>query len=308
MRFGRVLVLALGLGVGGVSAAGAQGGPFNAGGVPPPMNAQTAAARQLFIDGRYGEALAVLRPRAEAGDAVAQNLVGVAYDHGLGYARDPVAAAHWLRRAAEQGDARAQQNLGQLLRDGRPGVPDDQAEARRWLQAASDQGYGPAHAALGRMLQFGLGGAADLPGAVALYRQGEAAGDPWSLEYLALLYLDGNGVEQDPAQARRLFAAAGQGGVAAALGNLGLMTERGMGGPADPAAAEALYRQGVAGGDANSAYNLAGLLFDRAGDAPDTRREAAAQCDWALARADADQRDLWLPACQTIRKYAHGLR
>lgn len=52
---------------------------------------------------------------------------------------DPVAAARWLRRAAESGYAVAQFHLGVALLLGR-GVEADIPEARRWLRRAAAQG------------------------------------------------------------------------------------------------------------------------------------------------------------------------
>ena len=48
-------------------------------------------------------------------------------------------AAEWYRKAAEQGDAGAQFNLGHLYYDGQ-GVPQDYGEAVRWFRLAAAQG------------------------------------------------------------------------------------------------------------------------------------------------------------------------
>ena len=42
----------------------------------------------------------------------AQFNLGLSYDTGTGVPQDPAEAARWFRRAADQGDATAQQNLG----------------------------------------------------------------------------------------------------------------------------------------------------------------------------------------------------
>lgn len=66
----------------------------------------------------YETALQVWKPQAEQGDAKAQNYVGEIYERGLGTAPDYAAAATWYRKAADQGFAPAQINLGQLLEQG----------------------------------------------------------------------------------------------------------------------------------------------------------------------------------------------
>ena len=53
--------------------------------------------------------------------------------------QDPARAASLFQRAADQGDAKAQSNLGQLYIDGH-GVPKDHIKAYQWLTLASDAG------------------------------------------------------------------------------------------------------------------------------------------------------------------------
>ena len=49
-----------------------------------------------------------LRKDAEAGDAVAQNNLGICYYKGSGVEKDVAQAVTWWHRAAEQGHAEAQ--------------------------------------------------------------------------------------------------------------------------------------------------------------------------------------------------------
>src|SRR5256885_5484533 len=53
--------------------------------------------------------------------------------------RDMAQAAHWLEKAAEQGNAAAQSNLGVLYANGQ-GVPASDEKAARWLERAAQQG------------------------------------------------------------------------------------------------------------------------------------------------------------------------
>jgi TPR repeat protein len=61
------------------------------------------------------------------------------YDDGRGVEKDEAEAVQWYRKAAEQGAAIAQNNLGEMYRIGR-GVEQDDAEAVMWYQKAADQG------------------------------------------------------------------------------------------------------------------------------------------------------------------------
>ena len=84
----------------------------------------------------YRSALNVWLERAEEGDAEAQNYVGEIFEKGLGQEPDYGSAAAWYQRAAEQGYARAQINLGFLYEQGL-GVERDPATALNWYRRAS---------------------------------------------------------------------------------------------------------------------------------------------------------------------------
>jgi TPR repeat protein len=86
------------------------------------------------------EAVKWYRKAAEQGIAEAQNNLGVCFMNGEGVAKDPVEAVKWYRKAAEQGHANAQNNLGECFMNGQ-GVAKDLEEAAKWFQKATDQGY-----------------------------------------------------------------------------------------------------------------------------------------------------------------------
>jgi uncharacterized protein len=73
-------------------------------------------------------ALKIWLPAAAAGDAEAQNNVGVIFETGRGTEPNYEAAAIWYQRAAEKGHAGAQFNLGSLYERGL-GVPADKLRA-----------------------------------------------------------------------------------------------------------------------------------------------------------------------------------
>jgi TPR repeat protein len=55
-----------------------------------------------------------LQELADQGDARAQSDLGYMYGHGLGVSRDAAEAVRWWRLAAEQGIAHAQEMLGHI--------------------------------------------------------------------------------------------------------------------------------------------------------------------------------------------------
>ncbi len=69
----------------------------------------------------------VCRLGAEQGDAKAQANLGHMYSHGQGVPQDYAEALRWYRKAAEQGDANGQDGLASMYSHGR-GVPQDYAE------------------------------------------------------------------------------------------------------------------------------------------------------------------------------------
>ena len=76
------------------------------------------------------------RRAAEQGLAQAQLNLGVMYDEGYGVPQNYVEAAMWYRRAAEQGLAQAQIILGINYGLGR-GVPQDSVRAHMWFNLAA---------------------------------------------------------------------------------------------------------------------------------------------------------------------------
>ena len=102
------------------------------------------------------QTLAETRQRANAGDADAQNDLGLMYYNGEGVPQDYVEAVRWYRLSADQGLAAAQLNLGVMYDRGR-GVPQDYVEAVRWYRLAVDQGFAAAQYNLGFMYDRGRG-------------------------------------------------------------------------------------------------------------------------------------------------------
>jgi TPR repeat protein len=78
------------------------------------------------------------------------------HSRGEGLPKDDAEAVKWLRKAADQGHAEAQYNLGQLYRES-TGVPQDYAQAASWFRKAADQGNIGAQNNLGGMYENGWG-------------------------------------------------------------------------------------------------------------------------------------------------------
>ena len=114
-----------------------------------------------YHEGRYGEALQVIRPLAEENDPEAQFYLGVMYAKGRGVPQDYQKAVHWYQLAAEQGFAKAMSNLASMYSRGK-GVPKDYAQAVHWYQEAAEEQLPEAQYNLGVMYKEGQGVPRDL--------------------------------------------------------------------------------------------------------------------------------------------------
>ena len=89
--------------------------------------------------GDYQTAFKLWLPLAEQGNAYAQFNLGNMYANGRGVKQDDVEAVKWYRKVAEQGNVYAQFNLGLMYEQGR-GVKQDDVEAVKWYRQAAEQG------------------------------------------------------------------------------------------------------------------------------------------------------------------------
>ena len=109
---------------------------------------------------------------------------------------DFVTALREWKPLAEEGNAVAQYNLGQMYRRG-DGVPQDYKEAARWYTLAANQGDVDARYNLALMYENGEGVSQDYKEAVRLWRLAAKQGDAEAQHNLANRYYYGEGVIKD---------------------------------------------------------------------------------------------------------------
>jgi TPR repeat protein len=117
--------------------------------------------QDAYDRGDYAAAQRFWNPLAEQGDPKAQNALGDMFiTHRTRATRNnpdnDAEAAKWYRKAAEQGFAPAQANLGRLYYLG-VGVPRNLVEAASWRRKAAEQGYAEAQVWLGNNYRDGEG-------------------------------------------------------------------------------------------------------------------------------------------------------
>jgi len=144
--------------------------------------------------------LVSLRKAAEQGDANAQFNLGLDYANGEGVPQDYTQAAMWWRKSAEQGNRGAQFNLGWLYEYGH-GVPQDYSEAAVWYRKSAEQGLAEAQNKLGVMNYAGQGVSQDYTQAVNWWRKAAEQGFAVAQYNLGGMYQLGHGVPQDYSEA-----------------------------------------------------------------------------------------------------------
>ncbi len=167
--------------------------------------AVVAVALWTLMPAPAAAADAELLERAEAGDVEAQFELGRRYTTGDdGTEKDAAEAARWFRKAAEQGEKRAQTNLAMSYAKGR-GVARDDVEAVNWLFRAADQNHPRAMFLLAERFEKGDGVSQNRVIAYMWMQRAAAAGSP-----AAQLLVRGLSRRLDPDEreaARRLGAA-----------------------------------------------------------------------------------------------------
>jgi len=125
-----------------------------------PTSAQTWDTNTLVNEAHKLEAadLARVRALAEAGDARAQSLLGLAYEMGAaGLEANAVQALGWFLKAADSGVRWAEMWAGDFYYTGSIGVPRDLYKALELYRSAADHGDPRAAFNVGRMYFFGEG-------------------------------------------------------------------------------------------------------------------------------------------------------
>jgi hypothetical protein len=191
---------------------------------PVPFSRGLFASLLLFAAANFSPAqtppLDGLRVRAEAGDAEAQNAMGLACKNGRGdMAVDFKQAAQWFQKSAEQGNPYAERNLALMYAEGK-GIKQDPGEVVKWMRKAADQNFASAQSYLGMLYVQGNGVTQDVVLGAGFLKRAAEGGYAEAQDNLGKLYVEGKGVPQDHAQAIKWFRKAADQNYAAAQNNL----------------------------------------------------------------------------------------
>ena len=97
------------------------------------------------VDEDYRQAVFWYKKAAEQGDTKAQLNLAVMYKYGTGVSEDFSQSVYWYKKAAEQGDTKAQLNLAVMYASGE-GVPENFVLAYKWANLAAARGRDQAKA------------------------------------------------------------------------------------------------------------------------------------------------------------------
>lgn len=239
-------------------------------------------------------------------DVFAQASAAWGYREGYGTAVDHVEAVKWVRKAAEQGFARAQYDLGLMYEFGR-GVERSYEKAVEWVLKAAEQGLVDAQYILGGMYINGAGVEQSYEKAAEWVLKAAEQGLADAQYDLGAMYYYGNGVEQSDEKAVEWYQKAAEQGNARAqynLGrmyeNLGRMYEFGDGVEQSYEKAREWYQKAAEQGDALAQYHL-GCMY-RDGRGVEQSYEKAAE--WYLKAA---KQGLAGAQFNLVRMYKNGL-
>lgn len=155
----------------------------------------------------YTQALLLLHPLAEQGVPAVQYILGQMYRRGRGFIVSLPEALPWLQQAAAANYPPAQIALGEIYETGE-GVVQDLEAAAQWFQKAADSGSAQGQLRLG-LHYIRINPGRDFTQAAAWLKLAAQQNEAEAQYFLARLFLEGNGIEQDRAEAMVWFYRAG---------------------------------------------------------------------------------------------------
>jgi len=206
----------------------------------------------------YKKAVEWFTKAAEQGNAKGQNNLGVLYENGKGVTKDKAKAVEWYTKSAEQGYATGQNHLGAMYRKGY-GVTTDDKKAFEWYTKSAEQGYAGGQSNLGVMYRIGQGVTKDYKKAFEWFTKSAEQGYARGQCSLGVMYDNGYGVTKDYKKAVEWFTKTAEKGYARGQCNLGVMYENGKGVTKDYKKAIEWYTKAAEQGDTNSIEALARL-------------------------------------------------
>lgn len=228
---------------------------------PFEMMEQLAAKARSTADQTSPGQLAALRQPLEEAAVLnvrsAQMLLGETL-----FKSDPQAALKWFLAAANNEQTEGMVQAGLMLSNGEGTTSPDLVEAARWFGKAADWGDPEGMYLYAECLIFAKGVPKDPQRALTLLTSAAEFGNVQAMSMLGDLYKKGipGVLPPDLSESFRLYSRAADKGLLDAQGNLGVLYINGQGVERDPAKAVELFKDGAERGNAFCAYSYAMCL------------------------------------------------
>lgn len=147
------------------------------------------------------DAFLLFEKAANQGHALAQTNLGHMYENGYGIKQNSENAIKWFHMAAENNEAEAQYNLGWICRYNSGATPNK--KNLEYFLLAAEQGYVGAQQTLGWIFENDV--EVNYTDAFKWYYFAAEQGDPLAQKDLAWMYEHGNGIAPDYAQASKRY-------------------------------------------------------------------------------------------------------
>ena len=223
--------------------------------------------------GEYEKAVECYRKAAQQGDAEGQDELGGMYLYGAGVEEDYSVALEWFRKSAAQGFAEGQRDVGLMYHLGL-GVEQDYAKALEWYNKAAQQGNAHAEKGLGDLYHSGNGVTQSYEQAVAWYRKAADHNDREAQNALGNCYYSGNGVGKSYEEAVKWYRKSAEQGFWWGEYNLANMYYNGKGVTQDYEQALQWYKKSSEKG-VGDALNMVGMIYCLGNGVDKDQKEAA---------------------------------
>ena len=165
---------------------------------------------------------------AKQGLAEAQFNVGICYGEGEGIEKDEKKAFVWFSKAAEQSYDKAQYNVGVCYKNGE-GIEKDEKKAFEWYLKAAEQGSAEAQLVVGESYLLSKGVDSDFSLAFKWLTKAAAQHETKAYCYLGQMYMNGMSVPKSPYTAVKYYTISAENGFEIAQYLLGKCYETGIG-------------------------------------------------------------------------------
>ena len=235
--------------------------------------AQNSIGETYYDNHDYARAMEWYQKAAAQGHALAQNNIGFLYQNGLGVEQDYAKAMEWYQKAAVNGNDVAQNNLGYFYLNGL-GTERNYTKAIEWFSKAAAQNNDSAQNSLGNMYYGGLGVTQDYAEAREWYQKAALNGHNNAQKALGDMYFSGLGVGQDYVKAVEWYQRAANNGNVEAKNRLGMMYINGLGVKQDLEMAVMWYEKAADEGDSKAQYDI-GMMYSKGFFLPKDEEKAA---------------------------------